>query len=111
MGRSKDKAGEQYWRRMVAERKASGLTVAAFCAQKGFSENSFYFWQKRLRGEKGGTDEPVFLPVTLRPAEPAGGEPEAARIEVMLACGQVITLPLSRENLAMVVDVLEERAC
>ena len=108
MGRSTSRSGEQYWRRMIAERKASGLAVAAFCAQKGLTESSFYYWQKRLRGTKGASDEPVFLPVTVRAAEMAEA---AERIEVTLSGGQVISLPLTRENLVMVVNVLEGRAC
>lgn len=82
--------------------------MAEFCARKGISKNTFYYWQKRLQGALA--DEPVFLPVTVRAAEPGAGD-QGGRIEVTLAGGQMIAVPLSRENLAMVVEVLEGRAC
>ncbi len=71
MGRQGSRSTEEYWRRMIADHKASGLTVAAFSAQRGFSKNSFYLWQKRLRGKKGALAEQIFLPVTVRAAESA----------------------------------------
>lgn len=110
MGRQASRSTEEYWRRVIAEQKASGLTVAAFSAQRGFSKNSFYIWKKRLRSKKGAGAEQIFLPVTVRAAESAPTD-AGARIEVTLPGGHLISLPLSRENFAMVVEILETRIC
>ena len=39
----------QRWVGIIRECKESGLSVKAFCANAGFHENSYYYWQKRLR--------------------------------------------------------------
>ena len=39
----------QHWAGIIRECKESGLGVRAFCANSGFHENTYYYWQKRLR--------------------------------------------------------------
>ena len=36
------------WQHRLAEQKASGLTVVAWCLQQGFGIKAFYYWRKRL---------------------------------------------------------------
>jgi len=38
-----------HWARIMRERKESGLSVRAYCEQAGFHENTYFYWQKRLR--------------------------------------------------------------
>jgi hypothetical protein len=38
----------ELWRELVLRQKKSGLTVEAFCQQRGVSGWSFYQWRKRL---------------------------------------------------------------
>ena len=38
------------WRRLVAEQKRSGNSVAAFCRERGLCAPHFFAWKKRLRG-------------------------------------------------------------
>ena len=38
----------EVWRELVDRQKKSGLTVQAFCQQRGVSGWSFYQWRKRL---------------------------------------------------------------
>jgi len=33
----------------MRDRKASGLSIKAYCENAGFHENVYYYWQKRLR--------------------------------------------------------------
>ena len=47
MGKSNEK--EEFWRLVIEEQGASGLSVRAFCEREGVSEPSFYAWRKRLR--------------------------------------------------------------
>lgn len=49
MEKSKAESGRsETWRGVIAEQKRSGLSVRAFCAQRGVREPSFYAWRKRL---------------------------------------------------------------
>jgi hypothetical protein len=38
-----------HWAGIIRDRAASGLCVRAYCRQAGFHENSYYYWQKKLR--------------------------------------------------------------
>lgn len=37
------------WRELMSERAELGLSIRAYCAQKGFAENTYFYWQRRLR--------------------------------------------------------------
>jgi transposase len=39
--------GEE-WRERIAAQEQSGVSVKQFCEEQGFTEQSFYFWRKRL---------------------------------------------------------------
>src|ERR1700756_2018426 len=39
------------WRSRISEQEQNGLRVARFCENRGFSEQDFYVWRKRLRKE------------------------------------------------------------
>jgi len=38
-----------HWAQIITEQKESGLTVRAYCEEAGLHENSYYYWQKKLR--------------------------------------------------------------
>ena len=42
MATKTDKGKERYWRRMLRERKALGVTGASFCQQRGISVHQYY---------------------------------------------------------------------
>ena len=37
------------WRERIAAQERSGVSVKRFCEERGLTEQSFYFWRKRLR--------------------------------------------------------------
>ena len=37
------------WTGLIQECKASGMTNKDFCIQRGISEKSFYYWQRKFR--------------------------------------------------------------
>ena len=122
--------GEAYWRRIVRQQGASGLTVRQFCRQGDFRESTFYFWRRELlrrkaahvsgvalakprpRGQDtaGPPAKAAFLPVcvTADNEEPAARAAAAGRIEIVLAGGRRIrvTAPVDCQALADVVAVL-----
>ena len=45
----RDEYRAQMWAGLIQECKVSGMTNKDFCEQRGVSEKSFYYWQKKLR--------------------------------------------------------------
>ena len=37
------------WAQRIREQKASGLSIAAWCAQNDIGRHQFFYWQRRLR--------------------------------------------------------------
>lgn len=63
--RSSEKA--DFWRMVLDEHRKSSMTIKAFCAQQGVSEQSFYTWRRKLhRKDDSSSHEPTGLvPVTI----------------------------------------------
>ena len=61
----------QEWAMLIQECSASGLTKREFCQQRGISEKSFYYWQKKLRTKlvEATTPQLVQLEPTSVPIE------------------------------------------
>jgi putative transposase len=38
-----------HWAQAMRERVASGISIKAFCQDKGISQNTYYYWQRKLR--------------------------------------------------------------
>ena len=45
----RDEYRAQQWAMLIQECKSSGMSNKEFCIQRGVSEKSFYYWQKKLR--------------------------------------------------------------
>lgn len=103
---------EQLWRRLMAKRGRSGLSVRKFCDQEGLRESAFYFWRRELarrdaesasgRGvRRDGASralgdvrrQPAFLPVAMSSStiEPVRNSAEGT-IEVRLPEGTVLRI-------------------
>ena len=81
MPRTSDPKLHALWRERVRLQLDSALTIADFCAREGLSMASFHAWKRRLRlidladRRPALPAPPAFLPVTVRVAEQALGEP------------------------------------
>ena len=69
---------DQQWIAMIKEQKSSGLSISAWCRQKGISENCFYYRQHRIR-QRVSSALPQFVEIKP-PAEPPA---EASYLENM----------------------------
>jgi hypothetical protein len=38
-----------HWAGIIRERTERGISIKAFCKEKGFHENIYHYWQKKLR--------------------------------------------------------------
>ena len=59
----RDEYRAQTWAMLIQESKASGLTNKEFCEQRGISEKSFYYWQRKLRSHIIESSEPQLVPL------------------------------------------------
>ena len=95
-------ARREFWRQLIAQQQQSGVSVRAFCQQRGTSEYSFYQWRKRLAQQ---------LPVKFALVETSRRAPASvAGVEVILASGERlrITPGVESDTLRMVLGVLRE---
>jgi hypothetical protein len=73
--------GREEWRRIVDGQQPSGLTVAAYCRDRGIKDSAFYAWKRRLCSlAKLNRSPPAF--VEVKPPKTSATE----AIEICLPC-------------------------
>jgi hypothetical protein len=69
MDRPKRSEKEEFWRLIMADQQASGLSARAFCKRDGISESMFYNWRSKLAARDGRSQEadttPQLIPVAV----------------------------------------------
>lgn len=65
---AKNQYRAQQWTGYIQERKASGMTINAWCEQKGLNPRSYYYWLRKLRQEVSQEHQQQIVPVTLTPS-------------------------------------------
>jgi len=125
---------EARWRTVVVEWSRSGLSQAAFCAQRALPVKRFYWWRnelarrdgacrrrsgKQATAPQGKSGAPQFVPLRVVPSRPgsSGGLPEGVGagpggVEVLLPHGRRVRVGggFEADVLAAVVSVLEQLA-
>ena len=93
---------EKKWTELIRQQQQSGLPVSVFCRDRGFSDQAFYYWRKRLSG-----GEPVRFALV---AADAASDP--APIELLLASGDRLRIAPGADALTLrtVLNILRERA-
>ena len=97
---------EKKWQGLIREQQQSKLSVSAYCRERGFSDQSFYNWRKRLAEDC--KDEPVRF--ALVDASPSGADRHAP-LELVLATGDRLRIAPGTDaaTLRAVLTVLRER--
>src|SRR5271155_481596 len=70
---------EKKWAELIRQQQQSGLSVSAFCRDRGFSDQVFYHWRKRFSRR-----DPVRFALV---AADAATTTDHAPIELLLASG------------------------
>ena len=67
----RDEYRAQQWAMLIRESKSSGMTNKDFCIQRGISEKSFYYWQRKFREQvvEAATPQLVQLEAVSAPTE------------------------------------------
>ena len=95
---------ETKWTELIRQQQQSGLSVSAFCRDRGFSDQALYYWRKRLSGR-----EPVrFALVTAGAATTT----DTAPIELLLVSGDRLRIAPGTDALTLrtVLNILREHA-
>jgi transposase-like protein len=95
---------EKKWAELIRQQLQSGTSVSAFCRDRGFSDQAFYYWRKRLSGR-----ERVRFALV---AAGAATTSEHAPIELLLASGDRLRIAPGTDALTLrtVLNVLREHA-
>jgi hypothetical protein len=108
-GRARDEQKERQWRQWIAEWRASGLSVPAFCARRDLAPARFYHWRRVL--ERRAAEEPAaFVPVqVVADVVPA----QASALELVLTDGRAVRVApgFDAATLRQLLAVLEGRTC
>ena len=107
--RARDERKERQWRQRIGQWQVSGLSVRAFCAQRGLAQASFYAWRRVL--ERRAAEQPAFVPVqVVADATPVG---QASALEVLLLDGRTVRVApgFDTATLRQLLAVLEGRPC
>lgn len=82
------------WSELAKERADLGLSIRAYCAMRGFAENTYFYWQRRLREaarthlevEQARLPAPGFVEVAVAPAlEAPARPPQAGQLQVQIS--------------------------
>ena len=100
----KARSRSEYWREVIQQQVGSGQSVHVFCSEHGLTDQSFYFWRKRLSKET-----PVRFALV---ATDETGAKQSAPLELDLGSGQRLRIPFGVDatTLRTVLTVLRERA-
>ena len=100
--------GREEWRRIVDGQPPSGLTVAAYCRDRGIKDSAFYAWKRRLRSraKSNRSSAPAFVEVKHPSASSGGG------IEICLPARRCLLVQrgFDRELLIELIRALESIA-
>jgi hypothetical protein len=97
-------ARHKKWLELIRQQEQSKLSVSAFCRERGFSDQTFYNWRKRLAGS-----EPVRFALVEANASEAD---RYAPLELILASGDRLRIGPGTDAaiLRAVLSMLRERA-
>lgn len=98
------------WLGLVSEQSQSGLSVAAFCKERGLRAWQFYEWKKRVREPESARFVEVQVAVPAKPVRPA--EARGGAIEIRLREGRslVVEPGFDAGHLRALLAVLEAEA-
>ena len=128
IGKHRDPAKEQLWRRLIADHARSGVSIRAYCRRESLKHWNFQWWRRELaRRDSQGASAPIrnrpepatelarssaFLPVLVVEDAPVPTV-EASAIEIVLPAGPIVRVNRGFDSLALdaVLSVLEARRC
>lgn len=78
----KTRRGREFWQSAINDQGRMGVSVAAYCQNKGLEQATFYAWRKRLDSEDASNGI-EFAPITVK-------ETSANGVELLLPGGLIL---------------------
>ena len=109
MNRRRNLEREEYWRGVIGEQEASGLSASAFCRERNLSAGSFFTWRRKLADRDRTDNAAKFVPVQLQ-ALAASSRPGC---EVVLpnGCRVIVSSQCDATWLHEIVQALQQPPC
>jgi hypothetical protein len=95
------------WHELVSEQSQTGLSVAAFCNQRGLRAWQFYEWKKRVRESEAARFLEVQVAVPAEPVRPAVTRSSAIEIRLREGRSLVVEPGFEASHLRALLAVLE----
>ena len=87
------------WAARITACRGSGMTVRAWCQENGFSEKTYYYWQRRLfqalSEQQQAAQQPAFVEIT---STPKFGHPAALLSRFVLPELRRISIPARMQS-------------
>ncbi len=99
--------GAGLWRSIVAGQPGSGLSIAAYCRQRGISQPSFFAWRRRLWLQQRQPDSTAASFVEVTAAAAAQIEPSVIEVRLRGGRGLLARRGFDRDLLVELIGVLE----
>jgi hypothetical protein len=102
---SKGKSRSDFWPDLIQQQAGSGRSVSVFCSERGLTEQSLYYWRKRLNLNQEA-------PVSFALVTADRSDCKDAPLELELGSGQRLRIPrgVDAATLRTVLAVLREQA-
>ncbi len=112
----KDMEKENYWREIIAQWQASGLSMAAFCRQEGVPDKRFFWWKRRIERRNGkvvAKGQVNFVPVRIKETGTGSVASGNGLIELITPGGCVIRVSsgFDKPTLLSLLEMMGQRKC
>jgi hypothetical protein len=98
------------WRALVSEQGESGLSVAAFCNQRGLRAWQFYERKKRVKEPEAASFVEVQVAAPAEPQRSVGERRQAIEVRLRTGRSLIVTPAFSVGHLRALLTVLESEA-
>ena len=98
------------WRELVSEQRQSGVSVAAFCKQRGLRAWQFYEWKKRVRESEPARFAEVQVAAAAEPVRSTGERGNSIEIRLRPGRSLIVEPGFDARHLRALLITLESEA-
>ena len=120
MARRGSRERERYWRGVMRDQEASGLSISAFCRERQVPAASFFSWRRKLadRDQSGEREAPIqredtaakFVSLEL-PLSPPGATRTGCEVVLPNGCRLIVSAQCDAGWLREILGALQEGSC
>ena len=113
MARGGSKDRERYWRGLIRDQKASGLSISAFCRERKVPAASFFNWRRKLaeRFDPVEREDTTAKFVSLELPPPPGTARTGCEVVLPNGCRIIVPTQCDAGWLREILGALQESSC